>query len=73
MPPQLGSVVLDDEGRVLVGSIATAENTETAHAANPRPTKPSTSSKQHDASDGFLRYKRQKEVLRLSLNIKLLV
>lgn len=63
MPAQIATVVLDDEGNVLVGSIATTESTANQQGTNPNFTKLSVPFKEDDASDGFFKYKKQKEVL----------
>jgi len=59
MPSPLASVVLDEEGKVLVGSIATVDTTAADQSVS---TNSAKSSKQPDTKDGFLSYKKQKEV-----------
>ena len=64
MPPlsQFALVVVGEEGEARVGTIANADNIATQHTAHPNLPKFDATSKQSDVTDGFLRYKKQKEV-----------
>ena len=63
--------MVGEEGEVRVGTIANGDNIATQQPSHPNLPNSDSTSKQRDMSDGFLRYKKQKEVcLALLKNIE---